>query len=299
MTDGRALLSCRKAQCRIAVCYKDGKMNITVEEVIALKPCPKYTFDYLAKLFGKRKSLSHIQISNLSIPDEDKIWVLTRKQFLEHAQQIKFALYCAESVLPIWESKHPDVLQPRLAIEAAHAVLLNPSQENKEAARVAGAAADAAANTDAAADAAFYASANSAAHAANSAAYAAYAAAADNDAAYEAYVAAMAASAATAAALQKAQIKFLVKMIGDEGFRDKNRDKNGARQCAPPTKLVQLPFVQGVLKRGGGADFVYVVFTSKKHINTHEKLQISEILEGRRYELKYIGKVQTEAKNGG
>jgi len=85
-------------------------------------------------------------------------------------------------------------------------------------------------------------------------------------------------------------------MIGGKWLRCKNRGRDRARQCASPTMLIELPFVQGVLKRGGGADFVYMVFTSKKHINSHEKRQIAEILEGCRYELKYIGKVQTDGK---
>jgi hypothetical protein len=56
-------------------------------------------------------------------------------------------------------------------------------------------------------------------------------------------------------------------------------------------RLMQLPFVQGISTHGGGADLVYVIFTSKQHINNHEKLQIAEILEGHRYELKYIGRI--------
>jgi len=88
-----------------------------------------------------------------------------------------YAIYCAESVLPIYENKHPNNNGPRLAIEAAKTVLKYPTEENKAKAKAAAWAAD-----DAARDNTTFDDANAAWNAARNnvtlaAAYAAYSAA--------------------------------------------------------------------------------------------------------------------------
>ena len=125
----------------------------------------------------------------------------------------------AESVLPIFESKHPNDDRPRKAIEAAKAYIANPCKKTADAANASAAsaayaayaahaahAADAADAADAAYDAAHaaaHAAARAAARAAYAAAYAAYAA--DAAAAYNAaYYAADAADAAANAAANAA-----------------------------------------------------------------------------------------------
>ena len=119
----------------------------------------------------------------------------------------------AESVLPVFESKHPNDDRPRKAIDAAKAYIANPCD------KTAAAAADAA---DAATANAAYAAANAA-----NAAYAAYAAYYAADAAYYAadaayYAAANAANAAHAAAaanaadrtdLEKQQLNIVLTVI--------------------------------------------------------------------------------------
>ena len=115
--------------------------------------------------------------------------------------QIRFAILCAEEVLPIFESKFPEDRRPREAIEAAKACLKDPTDADANVAYAAAyAASRAAANV---AYAAAYADANvayAAAYAAN-VAYVAYAAAyAASRAANVAYAAAYAANVAYVAA---------------------------------------------------------------------------------------------------
>ena len=95
---------------------------------------------------------------------------------------VAMAIYAAELVIGEHEKKYPDDKRPRQAIEAAKALLNDPTEENRQAASAASAAAYAA--CDAACDAAY-----DAAYAAAYAAYAAY------DAAYAAYAAASSAAA--------------------------------------------------------------------------------------------------------
>ena len=91
-------------------------------------------------------------------------WLIMR--VLSKTKQIQYAVFCAEQVLHLFEENYPDDNRPRLAIEAAKAVIADPSNDNKKAAAYSSAYADAAAR---AADAAAYA----AAYAADAAAYAA------------------------------------------------------------------------------------------------------------------------------
>jgi hypothetical protein len=106
-------------------------------------------------------------------------------------QQIRYAIFVAESVLRIYEEKYPDDKRPRKAIEAAKAYLADQTEENRAAAYAAARAAysanDAAYTAHDADDVAY------AAYAAGAAAYTAYdarAAAHDaDDVAYAAYAA--------------------------------------------------------------------------------------------------------------
>ena len=127
-------------------------------------------------------------------------WLIAR--MLNTRQRIQYAMFAAEQVIAIYESRYPGDDRPRAAIRAAKAVLENNNAKTRAAAYTTNAAAHAATNATNAANAAnaAYAAAN-AANAAANAANAAYAAAyATNAAAYAANAAANAANAANAAA---------------------------------------------------------------------------------------------------
>jgi hypothetical protein len=124
-------------------------------------------------------------------------WAISKS--LTKIQNVRWAVFSAEQVLPIFEKRYPNDLRPRKAIEAAKKYIEAPAYAYAYAyaAADAAAAARAAYAADAAADA--YAAAAADAYAADAAyAYAAYAAA--DAAAYAAYAAAYAAYAAAYAA---------------------------------------------------------------------------------------------------
>ena len=125
-------------------------------------------------------------------------WLLTR--LFDKTNNVKYAVYSAELVLPIFEKKYPKDDRPRKAIEAAKNWLANQTKENAHAAHAAAAAAYAAAAY--AADAAAYAAAAAAAAAYTSDA-------ADYTAAYAAYAAAAYAADAAAAAADILKIKII------------------------------------------------------------------------------------------
>jgi hypothetical protein len=108
-------------------------------------------------------------------------WLIVR--CMDHKAKIRYAVFAAELVLPVFEEEYPSDDRPRKAIEAAKAVIARNTRDNRKAARAAAdydaAAADYAAR--AARAAARAARAADAADAADAAYYAAYYAA---DAAY-------------------------------------------------------------------------------------------------------------------
>ena len=107
-------------------------------------------------------------------------WLMVR--LLNDANKIKYAVFAAREVLPIFEKRYPKDLRPRLALEAAEKFISDGSEVNKDTARVAADAAYDAARVAAyaaaeAARAAAYAAddaARAAAYAADAAAYAFY-----------------------------------------------------------------------------------------------------------------------------
>lgn len=119
----------------------------TLQDALDARPC--YSEERIKALFGKRKTLNVKQIAKLDIPDRDKLWALTRPHFLDTKEKaVRFAVYCAEQSLPIFESRFPADKRPRAAIEAAKAWLQCPTTD-AAAYAAAAAAAESAAYADA------------------------------------------------------------------------------------------------------------------------------------------------------
>ena len=164
-------------------------------------------------------------------------WLVVR--LLNRQQRIAYAIFAAEQVIQLFETKYPNDKRPRLAIEATKTVLKKDTKENIEAANAAARAANVAANVayaaahaaDAATCAAYtatniayaaaraayevaYAAAYAADNAAYAAAYAAYASyAAVNAADYAVYAAVNAAVNAAYAAMKTKIILYGVRML--------------------------------------------------------------------------------------
>jgi hypothetical protein len=156
----------------------------------------------------KLDSIEHDKLFKLLLEEEHfhwTVWLIIR--VLTQKKLLKYAIYCAELVLPIFEEFRPNNKRPKIAIEYAKKILSTDAAA-AYAADAAAYAADAAAY---ATYAAYYADADAhaaAAEAAYSAAYAAYAHA--HAAAYDADADAHAAAAKAAyAAGQKIRHKII------------------------------------------------------------------------------------------
>lgn len=186
----------------------------TLQDALNARPC--YSEERIRALFGKRKTLNVKQIARLDIPDRDKLWALTRPHFLDTKEKaVRFAVFCAEQSLPIFEARFSGDHRPRAAIEAAKAWLQNPTASAAAAAAAYDAAADSLVTAARAAYAAEAdaADADDAADAADAAARAVYAAATAEAYAPAAAAEAAAYAAAAAADSRGAQVKYLVELL--------------------------------------------------------------------------------------
>jgi len=110
-------------------------------------------------------------------------WLIVR--IMDYRMYVSYAVYAAEKVLRIYETKYPKTI-PQLPLAAAKKCIDDPSEENKAAAYAAAAtayaaSAEACAASYAAAEAAAYAASYAASYAAAYAAAAAAEAAAENE----------------------------------------------------------------------------------------------------------------------
>ena len=60
------------------------------------------------------------------------LWLLVRR--LDRKDRIRFAVYCAKDVLPIYEAEYPNDDRPRKAIEAAETCMKSNTKKNRDAA---------------------------------------------------------------------------------------------------------------------------------------------------------------------
>ena len=189
--------------------------TITLQEALSAGAC--YNAEQIIDLFGDRTELSVKDIAALEIPDADKVWAFTRPHFLDTKEKvIRFAVFCAEQCVEIFEAQRPDDKRPQAAVEAAKAWLESPSDESVEAA--ANAAAWAVRDAEMRA---YWAAAWAVRDAASAAAWDAVrdaASAAAWDAARAAamrahWAAAWAVRDAASAAAWAAQVKFLIKLL--------------------------------------------------------------------------------------
>ena len=140
--------------------------------LVPLKPCDKSSAIEKARQYPDPQSAWDAWDDGAEL-----LWNLKQCGEKDTSKLVLCACDIAERVLPIFEAERPDDARPRKAIEAARNFVENPSDENREAADAACAAAYAVGC--AAANAVGCAAANAAAYAARCAAYAAAHAAAD------------------------------------------------------------------------------------------------------------------------
>jgi hypothetical protein len=93
--------------------------TLTVDDILALRPCGRYPREAVAKLFGKRKKATPKLVAAAKIPAEYRLWLLLRWPGMDESRRRLLAADVAEHVLPIFERDHPDDKRLRTAIDVA------------------------------------------------------------------------------------------------------------------------------------------------------------------------------------
>ena len=93
-------------------------MSVTIDTVLRWQPCdPPYTREYVTSLFAGRKMITALDVLDMDIPHEDKLWAVLREDMIrEHGLQ-ELACRFVEDVLPLYEQQFPGDDRPRRAIE--------------------------------------------------------------------------------------------------------------------------------------------------------------------------------------
>ena len=91
--------------------------NLTIMDVLRMRPCEGYGTDRVKGLWAGRESLTPLEILGLDIPIEDRFWVVLRYDTIGQKLCDEIACDIADHVLPIFEREYPDDKRPREAIE--------------------------------------------------------------------------------------------------------------------------------------------------------------------------------------
>ena len=94
-------------------------VRVTLEDVRSWGAC--YSIEKLEKLAGKRKSITALQILDLPILTDDKLWAVLREPFFSGKEMMLLAADFAERALPNFEREYPNDSRPRDAIAARRA----------------------------------------------------------------------------------------------------------------------------------------------------------------------------------
>ena len=72
-------------------------MNLTIENILALRPCPDYTRERLVELFAGRQTVTLADVFAAKISHRDKVWLGLR--VIPPQQCVQFAWRCAERAI--------------------------------------------------------------------------------------------------------------------------------------------------------------------------------------------------------
>ena len=94
--------------------------KISVDQIMALNPCPDYPRARVEKLIGD--GLTLVEFCDLQGPsDQDKLWLLFR--VMPKVDVVEVLCRIAESVLPIWERRYPGDARLRDCIKATRRLI--------------------------------------------------------------------------------------------------------------------------------------------------------------------------------
>ena len=111
------------------------KMKITKNWIKKWKPCEE-AVEWLGRQDTKDvfELIERLRKSDIADKYDWLFWSVPRL-IKTKKDRVRFAVFCAELVLPVFESEYPDDKRPREAIQATKNWLKNPNRENRLTAR--------------------------------------------------------------------------------------------------------------------------------------------------------------------
>ena len=80
-------------------------LTVTVEQFLEFNPC--YEEEKIREIAGSKKEWSALDILDLDIPVEDRLWAVLRKELIEAPILHEFACRCAEDALKLIDNPDP------------------------------------------------------------------------------------------------------------------------------------------------------------------------------------------------
>ena len=93
--------------------------TVTIDDILSWAPCDDYDRARVEELMGDRKRISALEILELDIPIDHRLWAVLRRPFFTEAELRLLACDFAEHVLPIFEAQYPGDKRPHQVIEVS------------------------------------------------------------------------------------------------------------------------------------------------------------------------------------
>jgi hypothetical protein len=115
----------------------DSTISVTLTTVRKWGPC--YDADRLKALAAGRRRITALEILDLDIPAQDKLWAVLRNDFFSDGVLRLFACAFAETCIEIFERERADDNRPRNAIDVARRYAHGDATDEERVAAVAAA----------------------------------------------------------------------------------------------------------------------------------------------------------------
>ena len=73
--------------------------TVTVDEVMSWEPCKEYPRERVTALFADRETITALDVLEMDIPAEDRLWAVLREEMVPAPILHEFACRCAEAAL--------------------------------------------------------------------------------------------------------------------------------------------------------------------------------------------------------
>ena len=82
--------------------------KVTLSQFMLLDPC--YSEEQIIDIIGDKKEMTALEVLDLDIPAEDRLWAVLREEFIDASILHEFACRCAEEALKLVYKPEPQIV---------------------------------------------------------------------------------------------------------------------------------------------------------------------------------------------